>query len=47
MGVIGGSDGPTAVFVTTSPGGVILVGCVILAAVALTVYLWKKRKKNQ
>lgn len=47
MGIIGGADGPTVVMVSGSPGGAIMAGCVILAAVVLAAYLWRKRKKNR
>ena len=45
MGVIGGADGPTAVFISADPAGIVLL--TILAA-ALGTLLWiflRKRKK--
>ena len=48
IGIIGGADGPTAVFVSSSPSGIIstilpIAGAVCFA-VAVTKYI-KKRKK--
>jgi len=44
IGVIGGADGPTAVFVTGSPLLPVLLGAgLILAVVALAVLFWKKQ----
>lgn len=45
IGVIGGADGPTAVFVTGSVWPAV-AGVLLLAAVmALGVLLWRRRKK--
>lgn len=44
MGIIGGADGPTVVFVTGSLKGMIITAGIVLAAVVLTVYLWRSRK---
>ena len=46
MGVIGGPDGPTAIFVSTTPAGIAALA--LLAAAALGSVLWifmRKRKK--
>ena len=46
MGVIGGPDGPTAIFVSTTPAGIAALA--LLAAAALGAVLWiflRKRKK--
>ena len=46
MGVIGGPDGPTAIFVSTTPAGIAALA--LLAAAALGAALWiflRKRKK--
>ncbi len=46
MGVIGGPDGPTAIFVSTTPAGIAALA--LLAAAALGAVLWIflcKRKK--
>ena len=46
MGVIGGPDGPTAIFVSTTPAGIAALA--LLAAAALGSILWiflHKRKK--
>ena len=47
VGIIGGADGPTAIFVTGPGGGmstVLLIAGIICLAVALVGFL-KKRKK--
>ncbi len=46
MGVIGGPDGPIAIFVSTTPAGIAALA--LLAAAALGAVLWifpRKRKK--
>ena len=46
MGIIGGPDGPTAIFVSTIPAGIAALA--LLAAAALGFVLWiflRKRKK--
>ena len=44
IGIIGGADGPTAVFVTSSPGaGWLLILAVLSAA---TAYLVLRRRKK-
>ena len=48
LGIIGGADGPTAVFVTTSTGGIVSTVLLIAGAVCLVVAIAgfiKKRKK--
>ena len=48
VGIIGGADGPTAVFVTSSPGGIVSTVLLIAGAVCLAVAIVKlirKRKK--
>ena len=48
IGIIGGADGPTAVFVSSSPSGIVstvlLIAGAVCFAVAVTKYI-KKRKK--
>lgn len=46
VGVIGGSDGPTAIFVTGDPAwtGLALLGVVVLVAAGVALWLWHKRK---
>lgn len=50
IGIIGGADGPTAIFVTGSLTNLVLFGigalAVIAAATAFTVYMIKKHKKK-
>ena len=48
IAVIGGADGPTAIFVGSQPGWVYLVGpiAIILVAVSIVLLIRKKRKKN-
>ena len=48
IGIIGGADGPTAVFVSSSPSGIISTILLIAGAVCLAVAIIKyirKRKK--
>ena len=48
VGIIGGADGPTAVFVTSSPGGIVSTVLLIAGAVCFAVAIVKlirKRKK--
>lgn len=45
IGVIGSADGPTVIFVATSPGGIVSVLLLIAAAVFATVFIIKKRRK--
>ena len=42
VGVIGGADGPTVIFVTGSPGGLLIPAIAVLAAVVLII---RKKKK--
>ncbi|MGM9593757.1 MAG: hypothetical protein ACI3U8_05330 [Candidatus Onthomonas sp.] len=46
VAVIGGADGPTAVYVTGNPWAAIAVGVLLaLAAIGLGVVLWRRRRK--
>lgn len=45
VGIIGGADGPTAIFVSGNPGAVIAAVAVVIAAIVITVVIIKKRKK--
>ena len=47
IGVIGGADGPTAIFVASSTDWVLaaIIGVVIVAGIVLTIVL-KKKKAN-
>ena len=46
IGIIGGADGPTAIFVAGKTGLLLYAGIVLAlaAVVASGVYLWRKRK---
>ena len=51
LGIIGGADGPTAVFVSGPAGGLPLAGLLLLAAALLALGLglflwWRKRKEK-
>lgn len=48
IGIIGGADGPTAIFVTTSDDFWIYVGvaAVVIIAIVATVLIIKKRRKK-
>ena len=43
LGIIGGADGPTAIFVSGPAGGLPLAGLLLLAA-ALVLWLLRRRK---
>lgn len=48
IGIIGGADGPTAIFVSGDPAGFILTAVGIVAAAALLItgiVLWVRNKK--
>lgn len=47
IGIIGGSDGPTAIFVTGSPVAVIVAAVVVAAIVVAAVVLIRKRRKKK
>lgn len=49
IGIIGGADGPTAVFVTGSPVGLIaavIVAVVVLVGAGAALYLHHKNKQD-
>ena len=48
IGIIGGADGPTAIFVTTSPDKLIwdLVILLILFAVVVFWIIWRRKKRK-
>ena len=45
IGIIGGADGPTAIFVTGSPVSTIVLAMLVIAAVVAVVIVRKKKKK--
>ncbi len=45
IGIIGGADGPTAVFVTGSPITIIVTAVAVIAIIVAMVILIKKKKK--
>ncbi len=45
LGIIGGADGPTAVFVSGGPGALWVPLLLLAAAVLLVVFLRKRKKK--
>lgn len=45
IGIIGGSDGPTAIFVTGSPVAAIVLAVAVVAAVVTIVLIIKKKRK--
>ena len=47
MGIIGGADGPTVIFVSAAPDGWILLGLIALAALLLVGILWVKRRRKR
>lgn len=46
VGIIGGADGPTAIFVAGKLGGfeILMLAAVLAAVIGLGIFLWKKRK---
>ncbi len=46
IGIIGGSDGPTAVFVTGSPFAAIVTAVVVVAVVVTAIIVIKKKKRK-
>ncbi len=45
MGIIGGPDGPTVVFITTSPSGIAVL-VLLAAAVAAVIWLFVHKRKR-
>ena len=45
IGIIGGADGPTAIFVTGNWGGLIAIAAVVLCSGIAVIVALKKRKK--
>lgn len=43
IGIIGGADGPTAVFITGDPTALIVI--VLVAAVIIGAIIWKLKKR--
>lgn len=46
VGIIGGADGPTAIFVTTSHHGIPWYGFLILALIGIVGIFWCCKKQN-
>ena len=47
IGIIGGADGPTAVFVSSSPSGIVSTVLLIAGAVCIAVAIVKVIKKRK
>ena len=48
MGIIGGSDGPTAIFVTSTLDLVLLiVGTAAVIGAVVTLIIWRKKKRKK
>ena len=48
MGIIGGSDGPTVIFVTSTLDVVLLiVGAVVVIGAIITLIVWRKKKRSK
>ena len=45
MGIIGGPDGPTAIFISASPAGIAV--WVMLAAAGIGMSIWLIRRKRK
>ena len=46
LGIIGGADGPTAIFVTASPGGTAALAVLGAAVLGAAVWLTRRRRKK-
>lgn len=46
IGIIGGADGPTSVFISGSPITWVISAAALAAAIALAVFLIRKKKKK-
>lgn len=47
IGIIGGADGPTVIFVTGDVRGLIVTAAVIIGAAAGVILWMRRRKKHQ
>lgn len=49
MGIIGGADGPTVIFISTTPGGWVVLGIIALAVILLPIGIayWLRRRKRK
>lgn len=45
IGIIGGADGPTAIFVTSAVSPVLIAGIAAAVGIAVCIVIIKKRKK--
>ena len=46
MGVIGGPDGPTAIFVSTTPGGTAVLALLASAVIGAGIWFYLHRRKK-
>ncbi|MCI8910585.1 MAG: sodium ion-translocating decarboxylase subunit beta [Oscillibacter sp.] len=46
LGIIGGADGPTVIFVSGNPAGLILALLLVLAVTAAGLWLFRRRRKK-
>ena len=46
LGVIGGPDGPTAIFVTGSPAAAVLLPMAVVALVGTGLWLFRRKRKH-
>ena len=44
VGIIGGADGPTVVFISGNPATLILAAVILIAVIALVILLTRKNK---
>ncbi len=47
IGVIGGADGPTAIFITSKTTPILIIAAVALVAIAVVTFIIIKSKKNK
>ena len=45
IAIIGGADGPTSIFITTSVNWSLVIGSIIGVAIVVGFIVWKKRRK--
>jgi len=43
LNIIGGADGPTAIFISSSFGWVLVLGVIIVLAGIVFAFIWRKR----
>lgn len=47
VGIIGGADGPTAIFITGSTNWALIIGGLMVGMALIGVYVWRKRRRKK